>query len=465
MSKKKYIPDNSWLTCDKGANPIKIKVTHNNNSYLYGEKLVSEMDMVPGENVDSFGSCSLCGSCAFDPVYWDKCNQGVKVNSYKLVFEDANLLCKKGGKIKVDFTVPASMKNGESDFFAGWTPLGGATANAMPWLNYKDVIDYNQRGVIYDVENGKISLNQGNDQRLKANYGEMKDNVYHREQGWRDIRSKPPEMNINAPMEHGIDGAYNKGDIYKTTDGKYGTSRLGNTNNGKQLSQSWVDNHIRNSGINSRDAEAMRRANNNGTLQREVIYTDKNEAGRIREGLSSETHNNNGNKATRGQYETLEMKPTSKANNLINSARSSVRNSKPIQSLANSSLSKAVQSSTAANKANNALWKATQFVEAKPVLSTTGKVVGRGLIVVGIALEGYNVYETYQQEGGFGTETKKATGGAVGSVALGWAGAEVGAIIGTAICPGVGTVIGGVVGGAIGAIAGSSVGKWIGSWF
>ncbi|PQL92579.1 PAAR-like protein [Apibacter adventoris] len=102
MSKKKYIPDNSWLTCDKGANPIKIKVTHNNNSYIYGEKLVSEMDMVPGENVDSFGSCSLCGSCAFDPVYWDKCNQGVKVNSYKLVFEDANLLCKKGVLQKAD---------------------------------------------------------------------------------------------------------------------------------------------------------------------------------------------------------------------------------------------------------------------------------------------------------------------------------------------------------------------------
>ncbi len=66
------------------------------------------MDMVPGENIFPMGSCSVTGgSCRPDPIYWDKCNEGVKVNGYKLVFEDACLLCKQGGKVKVDFDAPS----------------------------------------------------------------------------------------------------------------------------------------------------------------------------------------------------------------------------------------------------------------------------------------------------------------------------------------------------------------------
>ncbi|TWP23053.1 DUF4280 domain-containing protein [Apibacter muscae] len=447
---KKYIPENSWLTCDKGATPIKIKVTHNNNSYLYGEKLVSEMDMIPGENIGSFGSCALCGSCAFQPIYWDKCNEGVKVNGFKLVFEDANLLCKKGGKIKVDFNVP----------------VGAMVANAAPWLNYNDVIDYNQRGVIHDVENGKINFNDGpsgNSYNTRTgNYGEMKDQVYHRENGWRDIKAEHPNMNIDKPTASGIDGAYEKGGFFKETDAKYNTATL-RTNPGsgnRELDINWTNDHIDRGAIaNQEDARAMKRANNNGTLQREVTHIDTNGT------MKSKPMNDQAYRQGAGSISDIEIKPLSKANNLINSARSSLRNSRPIQSLANSGLSKTVQNSAAAKSANNALWKATQTVEASSALKTTGKVVGKGLIVVGIAAEGYNVYSTYQQEGEFGPESKKALGGAFGSVAMGYAGAEVGAVIGTAICPGIGTVVGGVVGGAVGAIAGSSVGRWIGSWF
>jgi len=36
----------------------------------------------------------------------------------------------------------------------------------------------------------------------------------------------------------------------------------------------------------------------------------------------------------------------------------------------------------------------------------TGKVVGKGLIVVGIAMEAANIYNAYQEEGEFGEKTQ-----------------------------------------------------------
>lgn len=455
---KKYIPDNSWLTCDKGSAPSRLKVTHHNNTKIYGENLASEMDMIPGENILPMGRCSVTGgSCKPDPVYWDKCNQGVKVNGYKLVFEDACLLCKQGGKVKVDFTAPAG-----GGGIPGADGLTGLGAGSWAFGSYDDVLDYVQRGVIYDVENNKVSLvrdNSPNDFRRGGNYGEMKDNVYHRQEGWRDVRSEHPVLNIDKPTASGVDGAYEKNGTFKATDAKYNGAQLQNTRrNGRELSTRWVRNHAQNGAVNPADQAAFLDANNNGSLDRSVIRTKPDGA------LSSENVTDAGYKATRGQSDALEIK-TSRASNLINGVRSSVRNSRPITALANSNFSQAVRNSKLATSANNGLFKASQAVARSPALSIAGKVAGKGLIVVGIALEGYNVYSAYQEEGHFGEKTKEAVGGAAGALAGGIAGAQIGAIIGTAICPGVGTVVGGLIGGAIGGIIGSGLGKTIAGWF
>jgi hypothetical protein len=344
---------------------------------------------------------------------------------------------------------------------------------AAQWLNYKNVIDYNQRGIIYDVEEKKLSLvrpNSPTDYRRSGNYGEIKDNVFHRENGWRDIRKEHPNMNIDKPTAPGIDGAYEKGGVYRVTDSKYGTARIAKTTTGRELSQTWIENHLNNGAIrNQADTDAVRRANTNGTLQREVIYTDKivkdsNRVPQKVEGLSSETHNSAGFKQTIGQSQKLEMKPLSKATGFINKSRSAFRNSQPIQSLANSRFSQSIRSSTAATRSNNALWRATQFMESSPALRTTGRVVGRGTIVVGIALDGYSIVTAYAEEGKFGNKTQQATGSAVGGAAGAWVFGQAGAAIGTAICPGVGTVIGGLVGGVFGGIAGSGMGSELVDW-
>ena len=279
-------------------------------------------------------------------------------------------------------------------------------------------------------------------------------NRYMASQGWRNIRSEHPVLDINAPTKLGIDGAYTKDGIYVVDDAKYGKANLNTTSkSGKQLSQRWVDNHLKHGAVRDSHTDAMKTANRSGKLERMVTHVDTD--GNMRtttygaQGSSNVTKTNNANI----------KKPPTKETGLIKSVRSSVANSKLITSLANSNFSKGIQKSAGAQKANNALWKATQTIGDSPALRTAGKVPGKSVVVLGVAIDSYRVYTAYNEEGEFGDKTQQATGSALGGAGGGWAGAELGAIIGTAICPGVGTLIGGVIGG----IAGALLGSWGGS--
>ena len=394
---KKYIPNNCTLICDKGEFPTQIKVTHSNNSRLYGENFVSEADMVPNENIFPFGICALTHKpCRFNPLYWDKCAEGIKVNGYKLVFEDASLICKEGGRIKADFTVPSTgMLSG----------LG--LAAPLQWLDYNKSIGFVQNRILYDVAHKKISLTTNATKAMKGNYGEMAANRNMASQGWRNIRKEHPILDLHAPTKPGIDGAYFKDGVYVVDDAKYGGARLNTTKGyGKQLSQRWIENHIENDAIMDNHTAAMRAANDNNQLQRTVTHIDAD--GNMR----TITYKTNG-KSDVSKVDAIDIKnPPTKAGGLINYVRSKTANSK-----------------------------------------------FKGAIVVGIAIDAYSIYSAYNEEGEFGDKTQQATGSAIGGAAGGWAGAELGAIIGTAICPGVGTLIGGVVGGIAGGILGSMGGS------
>ncbi len=431
---KKYIPDNCTLVCDKGQFPTQIRVTHSNNCRLYGELFVTEADIVPNVNIPPFGICSLTRKpCCFNPLYWDKCAAGVKVNGHKLVFEDACLLCKEGGKITADFTVPS----------AG-VLRGLGLGVPLQWLDYDRCVGFVQDRVLYDVGKGRIALATD---AIKGNYGEMAANRYMAAQGWRNIRSEHPLLDINEPTRIGFDGAYTKDGLYVVDDAKYGGAKLRRTQGyGKQLSEKWVDNHLRRRAVPDNHVKEMNAANKNGTLKRTVTHVDKDGNMRII---------NYATKGTGDVFSTRKSKkvtkPPTKAKGLIKSVRSKVANLRPVKAISESNFSKAVQSGKAAAKANDALWKGTQYIESTPVLRTVGKVAGRALIVVGIAWDAYCINEAYQEEGEFGDKTQQTTGAAVGGLAGAWAGAEIGAIIGTAICPGVGTLVGAVIVGLIGA--------------
>ncbi|HJR74317.1 MAG TPA: hypothetical protein VJ806_11835 [Luteimonas sp.] len=95
---------------------------------------------------------------------------------------------------------------------------------------------------------------------------------------------------------------------------------------------------------------------------------------------------------------------------------------------------------------------------ASQIADVAGKV-GRPLIVVGAAVDAYNLYNADNKV----EEGSRIAGGWAGAWAGGTLGAKGGAVVGTFIGGPVGTVVGGIVGGVVGGvvgyIAGSEVGK------
>jgi hypothetical protein len=444
MGSKKYIPANSWLTCDKGSAPSRLLVTHHNNTRIYGENLASEMDMVPGENIFPMGSCSVTGgSCRPDPIFWDKCNEGVKVNGYKLVFEDACLLCKQGGKVKVDFDAPS----GGGTSAAALTGLGFGMNAAGNYLgeNFAEASK-----TLKDIERESFRGKTIDEIAADRNYESKR--VYGEERVKMDLKAKGYVINSTdmGRGQNGLDISAKdvKGNTDIVSDGKFasrgGKPKLAGTKrSGTQLSDQWLskgqhtgDSRVQRSLPPDDAARVLNKVNSNDpSLKRlaagvdpegKIAYHEVDRNGKV------------GNKVTLEPANVV--RGSSKAANAING------------------ISASIQGNKAVSAANDFL------VRNASTVSKVGKVVGRGAIVVGIVMEGYNVYSAYQEEGHFGEKTKEATGSAVGALGGALVGAKIGAAVGALGGP-VGIIVGGVVGGIIGGIAGSSVGGWIGSLF
>lgn len=102
-------------------------------------------------------------------------------------------------------------------------------------------------------------------------------------------------------------------------------------------------------------------------------------------------------------------------------------------------------------------------------VSTFGNVagtLGKAAPFISVGVGALQIQEGYNLDGGtFGKNAQQATGGAVGSMVDGYAGAEVGAAAGAAIgvwFGGVGAVPGAIIGGVIGGIGGGMAGEQIG---
>jgi len=74
----------------------------------------------------------------------------------------------------------------------------------------------------------------------------MKMDVYLEEQGHKRI-SNNRVTDIDQPVDHGIDGVYlnaSKPPKYLIVESKYGQSTLSTTNDGKQMSDDWIEGSI-----------------------------------------------------------------------------------------------------------------------------------------------------------------------------------------------------------------------------
>ena len=100
----------------------------------------------------------------------------------------------------------------------------------------KDSVD----DIVKGVENGDILLSNN---IQKGNYGEMKMDVYFKSQGYERI-SLDRVTDLNAPTHQGIDGVYYKSNghpPYIIGEAKYGSSKLGSTKDGMQMSDTWIN--------------------------------------------------------------------------------------------------------------------------------------------------------------------------------------------------------------------------------
>ena len=102
-----------------------------------------------------------------------------------------------------------------------------------------------QRNIIDLVENIEEPIVLGNNMN-KGNYGEMKMDISYESEGYVRI-STDRVTDLDSVTHHGIDGVYESPTPppkFIISEAKYGSSRLGNTNDGKQMCSNWIDNRL-----------------------------------------------------------------------------------------------------------------------------------------------------------------------------------------------------------------------------
>ena len=112
----------------------------------------------------------------------------------------------------------------------------------------KDSDDLSQK---IEQQNNEIKAVESGDKKIetsqeKGNYGEMKMDQDMREKGYERI-SKDMVTSIDDRGHQGIDGIYynpNGNPQYIIADAKYGSAQLIDTQDGKQMSDSWVDKRL-----------------------------------------------------------------------------------------------------------------------------------------------------------------------------------------------------------------------------
>ena len=133
-----------------------------------------------------------------------------------------------------------------------------------------------QNNAIDDVESGKHPLETNKE---KGNYGEMKTDQDMREKGYDRI-SNDMVTDLDDAGHQGIDGVYEKSDghpPYVIADAKYGSSKLSDTDDGKQMSSEWIDNRLDDSvGKEKADEIRMAKLANPDDVGSYVSHVDEN---------------------------------------------------------------------------------------------------------------------------------------------------------------------------------------------
>lgn len=125
------------------------------------------------------------------------------------------------------------------------------------------------------MKNGERKLSNSLE---KGNYGEMRTDQDLKEKGYERI-SVDRVTDLNDSNHQGIDGVYYKKGgkpEYLIVDSKYGSSQLGETSDGKQMSESWIDNRLDNAvGKEKADEIRMEKIMNGDNVGSFVAHVDE----------------------------------------------------------------------------------------------------------------------------------------------------------------------------------------------
>jgi hypothetical protein len=111
----------------------------------------------------------------------------------------------------------------------------------------------------------------------KGVFGEAKSDAWMEDRGYKKLNGDPVQVG-DSPKGHGIDGVWENPTPppqYVITEAKYGSSRLGMTQDGRQMSDTWVDNRL-NDEVGKSTADAIREADAEGNVQKWLLQVDEN---------------------------------------------------------------------------------------------------------------------------------------------------------------------------------------------
>ncbi len=137
----------------------------------------------------------------------------------------------------------------------------------------EDEINQKQREAIKDALQ-RLERGEELTREEKGNLCEMMMDQYYISQGYKPLHS-PRVTSLEDKGHHGIDGVYEKDGKYVIVDAKYGQARLGDSQDGTQMSQEWINKRL-DDAVGKEKADEIREAyeNDPNSVSTEVYHFD-----------------------------------------------------------------------------------------------------------------------------------------------------------------------------------------------
>ena len=110
----------------------------------------------------------------------------------------------------------------------------------------------------------------------KGVFGEHVSDIHMHNQGHSKLNGTLTNVD-DAPIGNGIDGVWKKNPPpgFIITETKYGSSRLGDTLDGKQMSDKWINNRL-DKAVGPEQAREIEKAMAKGQVEKRLLHVDEN---------------------------------------------------------------------------------------------------------------------------------------------------------------------------------------------